>query len=462
VNLKRFISHSLLYTISPQIPKIVGFFLLPLITPYLSVTDYGIYAIVVAIMAMFVPLTELGLPILLANVFIKHPYRWKTTWQQLHYYHLWWSGIMAVLQGLLIYTLLPAEATTQRLSIVLLSSLPVALFQTTTLLGFRYYQLVQRPLVPVLILTLSGSVLVALNWYLIVYEQLGYMAWLWSNLAAVACQFVGFIYPLYIKYRIVPIITYRLRFLVAQLKIALPTVPHFFSFFLINTADRLLMPFLGININAIGRYNVAYQMGSYFDITGNALGNVVTPIQLKGLATQDPKLYDFTKWLHINFIVVGFLAALWVKEIMIWCIRNEALQSSYPLAIFILMSYTYRPFYWLIANSLYYQQQTTQLLKISLVAGCLNLVLNIILIPLIGIWAAAIVTFVSMMYMAFSGFYWQPTLVKQKSPIPFLLLTILALLVAFLLKDIVLSIKLCLSVLIFGIWIYDWYKHRMV
>ena len=77
----------------------------------------------------------------------------------------------------------------------------------------------------------------------------------------------------------------------------------------------------------------------------------------------------------------------------------------YILAIIIIMSYSYRPMYLGANNRLFYIEKTKVLLKISFVAGLANVLMNLIFIPIYGFEVAAITTYVSLMYMGYSGYY---------------------------------------------------------
>lgn len=50
-------------------------------------------------------------------------------------------------------------------------------------------------------------------------------------------------------------------------------------------------------------------------------------------------------------------------------------------------------------------EKTSALWKISFVAGMLNVIANVIFVPFYGIYAAAISTFGSLLYMGFAGFF---------------------------------------------------------
>ena len=96
------------------------------------------------------------------------------------------------------------------------------------------------------------------------------------------------------------------------------------------------------------------------------------------------------------------------------------------------------------------------ILKISFVAGIINLVLNLVLIPYYGLMAAVLSTFVSYLYMGFSGFFIKE--IKEYITESYNILSLLILIMAtgifvYLLRDAGVLIKTILSIL-GGLFIY--------
>jgi O-antigen/teichoic acid export membrane protein len=64
-----------------------------------------------------------------------------------------------------------------------------------------------------------------------------------------------------------------------------------------------------------------------------------------------------------------------------------------PFAIVIIMSYVYRPMYWVPVNKLGFEEKTHLLWRISLVGGLINVGLNLIFLPIFGIYTVVVATF---------------------------------------------------------------------
>jgi O-antigen/teichoic acid export membrane protein len=101
-------------------------------------------------------------------------------------------------------------------------------------------------------------------------------------------------------------------------------------------------------------------------------------------------------------------------------IKNSDLQKLYPLIIILVMAYNYRPMYIAATNMFFYHENTKSLLKVSFVAGILSLIGYLIATPLWGVYGIAIVNFIFLQYMGYSGFFMKEYKEKTKVAYPYL------------------------------------------
>ncbi len=390
-------------------PRLAGVLALPVITRYLTTTDYGVAGVITAYVSALGILQSLGLSVVMVNSFAKYPTRYKWIWRQLHGFILLWSLLYGLLLGLVLYWAIPAEALEDRWLLLALNVMPVMLFNSMGFFGGSYYQMQQRPLPVAVNSFLVGVLTVGLNIYLIAYLRLGYLGWFYSNFAGAALSFLLFGYMMYGRERMWPIFRFNWSRIRYSLRVALPVIPHHFSFFLLDTSDRLVMDFLRVPVSRIGLYNVASSFGLYFSSASGAIVAAASPVYMRLYAKEASaeaalQARQLTFSLQVLFLVVTSVLGLWMKEIFILLIKNETLQAAYPLAIIILMGYNYKPMYLAVINQLVYREKTTVLWKISTVAGVGNVLLNLLLIPFFGIQAAAFTTFAALMFMGYAGY----------------------------------------------------------
>lgn len=462
--LKKIFNNSLIFAVGPQLPKVASIFVLPIITKDLTALDYGVAAVILAYTGLLGGIKDLGLTVNLSNIFFRFPLKWKLGWRQIHGYISAWSGIYALLQGLLLFFIIPLEANENRIVIIFLYSVSGLVFDTTITIGSRFYQFSQKPLYMAIVSAIVGVLAIALNLITISFWKMGYMGWFVSTFASSALSFVLYFYPVYFKYKLTPIFRFKWLPFLRQLRISLPVVPHNYSSYLLGASDRMVMSVLGINLSKIGVYNVANSFGSYFEFAGSAVGMAVGPIYTKLYALKrEEEVRILTFFLQFCFLFGSFLLALWLKEIFVLLIKNDDLQQGYYLGIIILMGYNYRPMYWTVVNKLSFYEKTTSLWKISFIAGAVSVILNFILVPIYGYSIAALNSFVALMYIGFSGFF-LPAYRKLGNnsfyPILWMAVIICVTILVYLLKDTSLIYKSLITIATMGIAGIVFLKYR--
>ena len=405
--LGRLFKNTLLFAIGPQVPRLISVFLLPLLTKYLTPVDYGIWGIVTAYTGFFAGLKTLGMSQVIVNVYFKNKLRWKFFWQLYMGLLYSWILIFVLIQAVILWFVMPSEVQPQnKLWIILLLSFSSVFFDVTNTFGFRLYQFRQQAGYIALVTAISGVVTLLLNVYTIVYLKLGYMGWAISSFVGGFCSFAFLFYPVHIKEKLRPLFVKPRPFFKSALRVALPTIPHDYSAYLLNVSDRLVMDFYKVPISQIGMYNFAYTFGNYAEVGGEAMGMALSPMHLKLLAEKkENKARKLIFSLQLLFILGLFIVGMWAKEILQLLISNPDLANAYLITALIVFSYSYRPLYWGAVNLLGFAGRTEQLWKISFIAGILNLGLNFAFMPIWGYMTAIVTTFLSLLFLGVSGYH---------------------------------------------------------
>ncbi|GGG80112.1 flippase [Parapedobacter pyrenivorans] len=453
--LKKLFSHTAIYGLAPQVTRIASVLSLPVITQYLNSVDFGVYGIITAVAGSIAVLNTLGLRIILTNSFYKSPEQYKWGWRQVYGFLMLWSIPYTVLLGSVLWWFVPQEAVSDRWEIIALNIAPIVLFGPTSIIGVTFFQLKQRPSQIVVRSTIFGLITVFLNIYFIAVLEMGYMGWFISTGISTILSQASYFIPINFKLGLKPIFNFKWRYIRRSLRVSLPTVPHYYASYLLDTSDRLIMKVVGVSTANIGLYNAAYTVGNLFKQFGTAAGFAIGPMMNAAFkAGQDLKARNLVFILQITYFILTFLAAVWLKEIFQLLLKNRELQATYPLGIVILMAYNYRPMYFGANSKLFYAEKTKSLLKVTFIAGILNVTLNFSLIPAFGFEVAAITTFVSLMYMAYAGYYLKAFREANNVPyhqIVWLVITIILTLISVIIVDQNIFIKVLSSILVFVI-----------
>lgn len=183
-------------------------------------------------------------------------------------------------------------------------------------------------------------------------------------------------------------------------------IPHYYSVFMINTFNRIVMDNSAISIGKIGEFNMAQQFSNVFESAISAMEKAITPMCMIELKNNNAiKLKKITYiFIQITFSAT-FLFTLWSKDIFQILINNQTLANTYPIASLLILSLNYRPIYITATNVYFFNMKTKDILYITFGAGILAVIGNIIFIPIWGIWGAAIVTYIAFTYQGYAGFF---------------------------------------------------------
>jgi O-antigen/teichoic acid export membrane protein len=457
---KKFLSHTFIYGLASQVPKIAGVVALPIITRDLTDNDYGIYGIILAYSSAIEVFSTLGLRVSFLNSFYKKESRFRKYWNHLYGFLFLWTIPFSLLQFCLIYFALSADVAQRGLT-ALLSVGASLFFGPISLVGSLYYQLEERPATVGIISLTSGLLTVLLNVFFISYLKLGYLGWFWSAFSSGLVVNLIYFYIVRFKIHIRPAFSFNRRFLKQSLKVSLPTIPHFYSIFLLNSSDRIIMNQLHVSTSDIGKYNVSYTVGNIFQSLAMASGFAITPLMMRCYKDEDERsARKLVFFLQGIFLFSTFLACVWMREIFYLLVKNETLNQMYYLGIIIVMAFNYRPIYYGAVNKLIYLEKTKILWRLSFIPGVINVVINLIFIPVYGYEFAAVSTFLTFTLMGVLG-YFQKDFKRSGHlnyfPVEWALLNVALTAVAFYLRDIEIPWKIVTTLVVASMIIFVFY-----
>jgi O-antigen/teichoic acid export membrane protein len=404
--LRKIFAHSFIYGMAPHVPKIASIFIYPLLTAHLTEVDYGVFGVVATYTAALIVLQHLGLRLLLVNSFYHNRNHFIWRWRFVYGVLRIWQIIFGILLAGVLFLIIPFEAKDNTLLIITLTVIPMLIFGPVNMFMSTYYQLKQKPLPIGIRSVIFGFLTVGANYITIVEYEMGYMGWFFSLFVVEVLTSLSYLIPFKYSLKIKPIYAYKPKLLKKYLKISLPVIPHFYSSYLLNSSDRIVMDNLKVSTSNIGDYSFAYTFGNYFNMLTQAITMAMAPMLNEEIkANRERRFRSIIFSVQLFVFSLTFSVSVWCKEIFEILVKNDSLKLLYPLAIVIIMSYNYRPAYNGVMNRLFYHEKTTSLWKISLIAGVINVLLNILLIPYYGYEVAAYTTYVALLYMGYSGYF---------------------------------------------------------
>lgn len=400
---KKFVLHTILYTAAPKLPSIASFFILPVVTPYLTLKDYGKYGLIIACYSLFLLSVTLGQRVILQNSFFEYERKYNLVWRRSYGIMIIGSLLGSLLLAIIFFFLLNKTIDKEYLLITGMCAIALICSPIETLAQV-YYILKERPYA----ITLRAIIMSIINIIILViaikYLSLGYIGLVIGFASGSFFSLLFYLYPICIRQHIYPLLFFKKKRMYKYLKIGLPLLPHYLSLSIFNTSDRILLGFFKVNVSSIGLYSQGYGIGSNAMIFNNGIFSAISrtmQISFRNKTQEDKKK------LRVIFIslmagigIIFFNTSLWMKEIYTFLFRKPELQIGYPVAILVLMANIFFPLYNFGVYSLFITNKTKIIAKITMIAATMNLVLNLIFIPLFNIWAALVTTFFSFLFLS--------------------------------------------------------------
>lgn len=437
--LKDLFKGSAIYGITPFIPRIITVLILPIMTKYMTSADYGIIGTITSITFAVQALHDLGLKALLPNYFYKCRCQYKVMWREIYGFLSLWMILYAAIQAVLLYFFIPEEAESNKWLIIILSNFSTVFFGPTSMIGNMYYQLSLKP-TPVAIRGLaSGIITILANFICVVYFKWGYMGAYVGSFAGHFLVNASYWPVINRKLGFSPIYNFKWKTIKNVLKVSLPTVPHYYTTYLMNSTNVVAMNLFDRSQAEIGHLSMAQNINNMFNTVINAVNQVFTPMSYNFIRERNTS--EMKRMLYVYLLIsysLTFLYSLWSREAYDILISNEELAATYRYSIILAMALNYRPLYVYCSNYFFYHEKTVQLLGITLVSGIICTAFYFTMTPFWGTYAAVVGFYIGSLYYGYSGFlypfYKNNTVYKAKWPV-FLLAQLLLTALAFIAVD---------------------------
>ena len=194
----------------------------------------------------------------------------------------------------------------------------------------------------------------------------------------------------------------KFKYLREFLKFGLPTIPSNFSAWIVSSSDRYLIGYI-LGLKYVAYYNPAYSLGSLLNFIIGPLGFLL-PATLSKLYEEgkrnEVKLYleYLLKYYLIVAIPAVFGLSVLAKPILRILSTYEIAEKSYLIVPFVSTAIVIFGIYVIMFQILVLEKRTEVAAKIWIIAAIINIFLNIIFIPKIGIIGAAITTLIAYVF----------------------------------------------------------------
>ena len=352
----------------------IPFLLLPFLTAYLTLAEYGVLALFQALVQFVLPLTPMNVD---AAVSIAY---FRCQRQQLPSYLstalLAPLGTTALLVALLAATAKFVSGATE-IPVWWVVAIPAfGLVQLLPNVVLQLYQARRQPLAYAgfslglatlnIVLSLLGVVVFGWGWP-------GRMYGIFLSYLVFSAAGLAVLYRFGYLSRLI-----RRRHFVDVVRFSLFLVPHSLGGSLMALADRFLLSAM-VGVEAVGAYAVGFQIGSALLLVGTSVNQGWAPHLFRRLGTISPRgrvLLVRQSYLIAGVLVLAFAAFLAVMPLIFGHLVSESFAGSRRYAVWIALASLFNGFYVLVGNYIFYEKKTYILSGLTLSSALVNVGLN--------------------------------------------------------------------------------------
>lgn len=196
------------------------------------------------------------------------------------------------------------------------------------------------------------------------------------------------------------------------LKFNLPLLPHYLSLHVLNHTDRIMISAIA-GKDAAGIYSVAYSGAAVVQVVWQSINASLIPWTYEKCAKKDFKrLSELTKALILVYGLICIVFMFFAPEIM-----KILAPSTYHGGVYVIPAVTagvfFSSLYYIFANVVYYYKKPKYVMIASVISATSNVVLNALLIPVFGYFAAGYTTMISYIIQAGIDYWAMKRIVRQ-------------------------------------------------
>lgn len=398
---KSLLGNAAIYTIGEVLPKALGIFMLPIFTQYLSPEDYGILAYTNSVTMFLFVVSVLSL-----NTFlIRHYYEIDkadeeskkkligNTFSFLMLYNL----VLLALCQVLGPSLLAASGSSVAFHPYFTLALVTNLFNVASVVPLAVFRIQERPLSYVALGASRSIVQYLVAWVLITRLDWGILGIYYSALFTYAAYTILYFYAIYSHGK------FNLN--IKQIKIGLlfsiPLIPGVISNIIIDMIDRVMLE-AHVAMAEIGLYSIAYNLGFGVSVVTMGGYKAFEPTLFREFRKEGfESTYRTIKTAFIFLVAAASTTlALFSKE-LITLLTTPRFHSAFLIVPVVVLAAQLRAQGLIFSIMLIADKKTRTATGIILTGAVINILLNLILIPWIGIWGAATSTVASYLVINF-------------------------------------------------------------
>lgn len=210
---------------------------------------------------------------------------------------------------------------------------------------------------------------------------------------------------LILEFKVFPVLRSKAHFQIDKHRILSFSLPLFLASavgLILGWSDTFMIGVM-LEESAVGLYNAAYPLGMMLSVFVPALASVFMPVASELYAKQKlkeiAKIFDTTKRWLAALVFPVFVFVLFFSENLMRVVFGEAYAAAWPVLIALSFGGLVLSVVGLTCQLLMVFEETKKIVLVGAAGASINLVLNFILIPMLGILGAGIASAFSLCFI---------------------------------------------------------------
>lgn len=180
-----------------------------------------------------------------------------------------------------------------------------------------------------------------------------------------------------------------------------PFIFHSIAGNILGNVDRFILEEY-VDLKIVGIYTFAFSLASSISFAFQGVSVYLEPLiyKSKDVAERENKLAYYNKFALLGGSIL-FIIITGSSEFVISNFFSSDYLASIPFIPIIGLGHLFMPFYFKANYRLVYNKKPMSIAQISISTAVISIALNLIFIPLFGVWAAAIISFSSLFLLSF-------------------------------------------------------------
>lgn len=375
--------------------KFFSFILVPFYTHILSTGEYGTVDALVATVSLFSPIATLGIGDVIIMFLSKKEYEAKKIFANATALIIIGNAMVALIYPLLFLSDIFRLYVSYFVVLVIVSSI------------YGVLQMYARGTNKVVTCAVSGviyTVTLALsNILLLLWLKMGISGYLASTVLAYLVPSI-YLFAI-VKGKCFRIVLLDKKLMQNILKLSIPLMPTAILWTLMNLADKYAILW-AVGSSGNGIYAVAHKIPTIISVIYGIFQQAwqLTTFELD---SKDERSIAYTRIFELLTCIMFFVAALLIilNRIYIVYFCDNSYIIAWKISPILMYSAVLNSISGLLGSNYLIMHNTKAALKVTAVGAMLNIILNFILVPIYGLYGAALATCVGYLYMVGKKYY---------------------------------------------------------